>query len=208
MIKDWLSKCRECHPGHDASSCPTSLQAFVSQNHMTSFVDVQDMCLVEQEVKGVDYAALSYVWGPTPFFRNTSSNRENLRKHGGIGRYMDRVPRTIREAIILCQRVGIRFLWVDALCVTQDTYQLTEQIKNMNSVFSKASITIVAAAGSDADSGLPGFYQTQGRNSKPRRRRRMDSSSPKRFHQKTLQTRADGTRGDGPFKNGYFRTEW
>lgn len=67
------------------------------------------------------------------------------------------MPQTIRDAIQVCLEIGETYLWVDSLCIVQDdpVYQKC-QIDIMDFIYSEAVITIVAAAGDDADSGLPG----------------------------------------------------
>jgi hypothetical protein len=67
-------------------------------------------------------------------------------------------PTTIMDAIKLCKDIGHTYLWVDCLCIIQDeAEEELVQIKSMDIIYSKASLTIVAAAGDDANSGLSPF---------------------------------------------------
>ncbi|KAK7699552.1 hypothetical protein SLS64_011505 [Diaporthe eres] len=67
-----------------------------------------------------------------------------------------RLPKTISDAIKVCQMIGLKYLWVDSLCIVQDDpLAVQEQINNMSLVYSQAYLTIVAASGEDCDSGLP-----------------------------------------------------
>ncbi|RSL68869.1 hypothetical protein CEP53_002407 [Fusarium sp. AF-6] len=69
----------------------------------------------------------------------------------------DRLPATIRDAIAVVQRLGCRYLWVDALCLVQnDTYDLDQGVKTMDLIYERAWLTIVAACGHDANARLPG----------------------------------------------------
>ncbi|KAH8693399.1 heterokaryon incompatibility, partial [Phaeosphaeriaceae sp. PMI808] len=54
---------------------------------------------------------------------------------------------TIRDAMLIYRRTGVRYLWVDALCILQDSppEELSKQINNMDSVYTNAHFTIVAA---------------------------------------------------------------
>jgi len=57
----------------------------------------------------------------------------------------------------MCQDLGQRYLWVDSLCIVQnDTEFQKQQIDIMDEIYASASFTIIAAAGDNADSGLPG----------------------------------------------------
>jgi hypothetical protein len=59
------------------------------------------------------YACLSHCWGPTRLsFALTKNTIEPLK--AGIS--IAELPRTFREAIELCLRLDIRYLWIDALC--------------------------------------------------------------------------------------------
>lgn len=56
------------------------------------------------------------------------------------------------------RNLGLRFLWVDALCIVQDDESEKQRlVHGMNFVYENALFTIVAAAGQDADEGLPGY---------------------------------------------------
>lgn len=69
-----------------------------------------------------------------------------------------RLPQTVRDAMQLCLDLGERYLWVNSLCITQDDpITQKQQIDIMDSIYASATLTIVAAAGDHADSGLPGI---------------------------------------------------
>lgn len=63
------------------------------------------------------FAALSYCWGKT---QNLTLTTENLGSMKEIIPWDD-IPLTIRDAIELTRGIGIRFLWVDALCIIQNS---------------------------------------------------------------------------------------
>lgn len=68
------------------------------------------------------------------------------------------IPNTIRDALGFVEMLGERFLWVDSLCIVQDDIVFKDtEIRNMSAIFANASLTIVAADSSDANSGLFGI---------------------------------------------------
>lgn len=98
---------------------------------------------------GCSYVALSYVWGP-------SDSEEPLRFGTGTSLPIS-LPKVIRDAIALTRNLNWRYLWVDKYCINQlDEKVKKEQIGQMGKIYAAASLTIVAAAGSDAHFGLPG----------------------------------------------------
>jgi hypothetical protein len=103
------------------------------------------------------YVALSYVWGRTKQTMLTRDNHAQMTDEGSIAPEDTKFPRTIREAIRLCKVMEEPYLWVDSLCIIQDSDDdKVEQIKLMNLVYQKAVFTLVSAAGADADAPLPG----------------------------------------------------
>jgi hypothetical protein len=120
------------------------------------------------------YFALSYVWGESQQLTLTKQNLEELEREGSLFAREADLSRTIAEAIQLCRQVGHQYLWVDALCIVQDGGQEKHgQIAMMDAIYSRALATIVAAAGTDADAGLP-----------PLARDRLGSGRP--FHIETI----------------------
>ena len=59
------------------------------------------------------YACLSHCWGPKgPSLQLTSATETHLRQ----GVDINSLPRTFSETAKVCMKLGIRFLWIDALC--------------------------------------------------------------------------------------------
>ncbi|KAF5021700.1 hypothetical protein F66182_6257 [Fusarium sp. NRRL 66182] len=82
------------------------------------------------------YAALSYVWGD---------------------KKTETWPKVIWDAVIASKDLGVRYLWVDRLCMEGvQSADRMEQIARMDDIFEGAVLAIVAACGEDADYGLPG----------------------------------------------------
>ncbi|KAF2110784.1 heterokaryon incompatibility protein-domain-containing protein [Lophiotrema nucula] len=97
------------------------------------------------------YVTLSYTWGNKARFLMISSNMKELQE--GINSQV--LPRTFRDAVTVTLELGYRYLWVDALCIQQDSPdQVVEQMALMGQIFRGSSLTIFAAAAADADAGL------------------------------------------------------
>ncbi|KAJ9633951.1 hypothetical protein H2199_009150 [Coniosporium tulheliwenetii] len=70
----------------------------------------------------------------------------------------EHLPQTIKDAMFVVNLLGEKYLWVDALCIIQDDpVEKANTISNMHSIYQSAVLTIVAASGKDADSGLIGL---------------------------------------------------
>jgi hypothetical protein len=78
------------------------------------------------------------------------------------------LPRTVEDAITLTERLGERYLWVDAFCINKhDRQHQQEQINNMDLVYQCTYLTIIALDGSDAGAGLAGISQPLEQVSQP-----------------------------------------
>jgi hypothetical protein len=64
-------------------------------------------------------------------------------------------PKTFTDAIVVCRHLGIRFLWIDSLCIIQhDDSDWKTQSERMGDIYANATLTISAAVGEDSQSGL------------------------------------------------------
>ncbi|EIW59565.1 HET-domain-containing protein, partial [Trametes versicolor FP-101664 SS1] len=100
------------------------------------------------------YLALSYVWGKdseqTPY-RTTTSNLSTY-EHRIDPRVL---PLTIRDAIYVTHKLGFRWLWVDSLCIIQDSdSDKTHEIGRMHHVYRYAHVTIMAGSAEGVGSGF------------------------------------------------------
>jgi len=99
--------------------------------------------------------ALSYVWGLTENHKTEISNIRTHQQQGSLETFLDKIPKVIRDAMELVRRLGLRYLWVDSLCIVQDSKRSWNlNARMMNVIYGNAHLTICAADGSDAWFGL------------------------------------------------------
>jgi hypothetical protein len=64
------------------------------------------------------------------------------------------LPRTFQEAIDIIRRLGVRYLWIDALCIIQgDTTDWLREAPQMVSIYQNAYLAVAATASSDSNGG-------------------------------------------------------
>lgn len=97
------------------------------------------------------YVCLSHCWGKAALIQTTRANvKDHLR---GIN--MKSLPQTFRDAVVFTQKLGMRYLWIDSLCIVQDDKEDWEkEAEKMASVYSNARLTLAAASASDSRGGL------------------------------------------------------
>jgi hypothetical protein len=122
IIRDWIE---ECTGSHD--KCKMITEGISVGFLPPRLIDVGPydgsrqprLCIVSEDLKGgqhdLRYAALSYCWGDRGTFWTTDSNISERREEIALKDF----PRTIRDAVLITRKLGIQYLWVDALCILQ-----------------------------------------------------------------------------------------
>ncbi|KAI5926271.1 heterokaryon incompatibility protein-domain-containing protein [Camillea tinctor] len=156
LVKKWVASCNSWH----GSQCYGDLNRDPEAKWGIPFIRLLDLeadMIVELPRPG-RYMVLSYVWGTTPVFETTLDSLPLLRKEGSLLHYFSQFPATIQDSITMTKLLGMRYLWVDSLCIVQDDPEDKKvQITAMDQIYSRAYLTIVAAGGEHANSGLPGM---------------------------------------------------
>jgi hypothetical protein len=109
------------------------------------------ICL-PQGSKGI-YAALSYCWGSTAQCTLTST----ILKIGTAKFQMAALPKTIQDSILICRNLGFKYIWIDALCIIQDSVDRVDWMREssmMDLIFGNAAITIIASASMNSSQGI------------------------------------------------------
>ncbi|KAF2141614.1 uncharacterized protein K452DRAFT_333354 [Aplosporella prunicola CBS 121167] len=178
LIKSWLDECLNNHKKclHSLED-RRALQEVTKQSYF-GVVDVEQMCLTalpqktsthlktykfEYDVNSLDterdkrepYVALSYVWGGKNTETTVNTNLLGRLFPGGLEEPLKRMPKIIRDFIELVRRLGYRYLWIDSLCIVQDSkssWKLNAEV--MDSIYGNADLKICAADGKDATVGL------------------------------------------------------
>ncbi|OTA67831.1 HET-domain-containing protein [Hypoxylon sp. EC38] len=100
------------------------------------------------------FAALSYCWGGDQPFKATKSRLKSMRS-GSLQLPYEELARSVQDAIKVTSRLGLKYLWVDALCIIQDDEgDKIEQIAEMPRIYNQACVTIVAARSDRATRGF------------------------------------------------------
>lgn len=97
------------------------------------------------------YVALSYCWGHTEQLRTMRASLEEHQRRIDLAA----LSLTVRQAVELTRNLGLRYLWVDALCIIQDSAGDWERESSvMGQVYSNAYLTLMAGGSSDTREGL------------------------------------------------------
>ncbi|KAK0672651.1 heterokaryon incompatibility protein-domain-containing protein [Cercophora samala] len=99
------------------------------------------------------YATLSYCWGGDQPGKTTKKNIAAYSRNIPL----DALPLTIIDALTVTHGIGMKYLWVDALCIIQDSDQdKMNEISNMHLIYRGAFLTVAAGV---AGTSLDGFLR-------------------------------------------------
>lgn len=97
------------------------------------------------------YMTLSYCWGATHDLTLTASTLEKFSK----GQNIHDLPQTFQDTFTIARRFSISYVWIDSLCVLQDSMEDWEmESSNMREIYANSVCNIAASASHDVCGGL------------------------------------------------------
>jgi hypothetical protein len=147
-ISTWL---RDCENGHTmcqklSTKMPGRLLEIATHNSQRSL-----RLLDTRNLGSVPYVALSYCWGGEQSVTCTTGTLPQFLTDISVSC----LPPTIQDAVTVCHKLSIRYLWVDSLCIIQnDQHDKTTEIAKMPYIYGNASFTIGAASARTVEDGF------------------------------------------------------
>lgn len=98
-----------------------------------------------------EWIALTHLWGSEMHYETTRANFESYMK--GID-FLS-LPATFRDAVTVTRALGFRYLWIDSLCIIQDSHEdKNHELMYMEDVYSRAYCVIAASCSTGHYSGF------------------------------------------------------
>lgn len=146
-VETTIRKCQawyaECCSSHEACSGSDSATFPRRVLDLTDTASTSRVRLRETDGLSGQYTALSYCWGGTKPSLTTTSNYESRMS----GMNSSDLPVCYQDAIAVTLKLGIKYLWIDALAIIQDDPQdWQKEVYVMDQIFRNAAVVIVAAA--------------------------------------------------------------
>ena len=157
QIQEWLNNCLQshetCSATQDTAACPLvrpSRLLEISNNHQGLGVRVIRL-RDHEKASPMKYLTLSHCWGDTVGCKLLSSNTHLYEREIPL----QDLTKTFMEAIQLTQNLGFSYLWIDALCIVQDSEQdWKAECKKMGDIYTGGLLNIAATSSSNGDQGL------------------------------------------------------
>jgi hypothetical protein len=156
-VKSWVAGCQVEHNHHCSKDLlvgcgrylPTRLLYF--GDNTSNQLRLQETHSLDFDGPDIEYLALSYcrsINGLPPSQKLTLGKKDEWKSQINE----NELPLTFKHAIYLTRKLGLKYLWVDALCIIQDSREDQRlESSNMGKVFANAYCTIATSA--DANGG-------------------------------------------------------
>ena len=157
LIRHWV---QECDIGHGAG-----IKCLGSDKELpllpTRVIDVgppdgsyDPFLFISQKGHRARYIALSHCWGTDSGKMPLRTTQVSLADHQK-NIPMVSLPRTFFDAVSVVRKLGVRYLWIDSLCIVQDLAADWEfESSRMGDYYWNSSLTIAAADSIDSSQGL------------------------------------------------------
>lgn len=148
MARGWLSSCLtkhpECHSHNTSDWRPSRLV------HIGSFSTPARLCPRSEIPPSADYLTLSHCWGKKLYAKLTSKTLAQFLQSIPLSA----LPKTYTDAIVVARSLNISYIWIDSLCILQDSAEdWRTECSTMGQVYQNAICNIAAAAARNGSEG-------------------------------------------------------
>lgn len=152
FAKQWLT---ECHASHVECRPPTPKKGpFVPEKLLKLTCDNENVHVQLYETsqgESIQWCALSYCWGGDQPMKATQKTLEELKR----GIPVTKLPQTLQDAVTVSRTLEIQFLWVDALCIMQDSeHDMVRELQLVPFIYRYAFVTISASSAKTVQEGF------------------------------------------------------
>jgi hypothetical protein len=109
------------------------------------------LLVVDDNATSIAYVTLSHRCGSAEMFRLTHKNIDSLQQRIPL----EKLSKTFQDAFITAKKLGMRYVWVDSLCIVQDQADdWQKEAERMKDIYSNARFNISATGAIASDDGL------------------------------------------------------
>lgn len=155
LARCWLDRCIKTHENCEKRSSSTQriprrlldvTQVVDKSSGVVHLIDSAERSSHGSEI--LQYVTLSHRWSP---IYNCFTYASNIYEHETRGIEMARLPKTFAEACVTAKKLGLTYLWIDSLCIIQDSdADKTLEIPNMADYYQNAELNLSASTQSIA----------------------------------------------------------
>lgn len=149
LASTWLEKCIASHPECNRDIMTARMPTRLLKLGYPTPEQLQ-LCINKHARTNSRYMTLSHCWGSAQFLKLTTGSVEQL----SMGIYLSSLPQTFQDAAKIAKRLGVQYLWIDSLCIFQDSVEDWQRESSMmGDVYKGALCNIAATASADSSGG-------------------------------------------------------
>ncbi|KAH8601417.1 heterokaryon incompatibility protein-domain-containing protein, partial [Bisporella sp. PMI_857] len=146
IASSWLHKCCNTH-----SKCPDGSNVPLPSRLVAVGTETKGPRLVLTEGQTGRYTALSHCWGGDVPLKTTTKTIETFKESINL----DNLPLNFRDSIYITREIGLEYIWIDSLCIIQDSKSDWEiQSENMGEIYARSLFTLSATASPNVSHGI------------------------------------------------------
>lgn len=154
-IVQWVDNCNQNHPqcGRIWSKRNGLLHNFIPKR----LIDVgqkgdSTVKVVEAKANHISdkYMTLSHCWGQKKMFTLVEATEKQCKD----GVALKELSKTFQESIKVVRDMGIKYIWIDSLCIVQDNQEFKVEGHTMHQVYRNSYCNLTAADSTGGDGGL------------------------------------------------------
>jgi len=142
LPKLWYRQCVHDHPRcapPDPSFRPTRLIEIVGKDSVR-------LIETKEEKPTESYVAFSHCWGKAKTLKLLKENKPRLQSRIQD----DELPTSYKEALLVCRSLRFRYIWIDSLCIIQDSFEDWQQeALAMKDVYQNSVLNLCASGAAE-----------------------------------------------------------
>jgi hypothetical protein len=157
-VRFWIRRCTEehracCSYQNGPQFVPTRLI------HLGSGSSLQPrLCITHDIPKDTKYVTLSHCWGRLDILKLQKSNMNNMMHLINISQ----LCQTFLDAIEVAEMLGVQYIWIDSLCIIQDSPDdWTHESAMMGNVYGNSWRNIAATNTQDGSHGMLSAFRSR-----------------------------------------------
>lgn len=153
LIKSWIDDCHNKHPMCRSTKVHRKPTRLIDvwpggRSDIVQLVDTTNLSNAEEAI----YTTLSHCWGADSRYHFTTTSHTEASRRQAVDYAI--LPKTYQDAVSISRRLGVKYIWIDSLCIIQDDFaDWQRESSHMAAVFQGSYFTIAATSATDAREG-------------------------------------------------------
>ena len=156
--REMISRCIRRH-----MKCGPGLASVLPRRVLKIGSDLSVKLVETVQNENARYVCISHRWGGAEEMSTTTTTLEAFKN--GIAGY--KLPKMFQDAVAYTQRMGIRYIWIDSLCIIQDdSLDWQAESSKMGSYYANSFVTLAATKSTGNQDSLFSTLQPKHRHAR------------------------------------------